>query len=434
VDSEDLSHTATTLVATFTSLADDDRDSLTNTSTTSGTFSFDTTDLVAGEYPIIVTIYNSTPNLSYQKFLKINVLDNLPSGYDYAMLADSNQNGLTDVVETNAMVQASTILDLNTAKVYAEPGVQLKAGTLAKYLSNGVVAPTTNSEQQIIAKDSTTSTDFNYSNDAVINVNASGKLPGLDYNVVIALPEPLPANAVLRQYFSDLEVWLNIVKSDDLSHRSAPKQANGECPSPNSTAYTDYVVENDETRVRALEQGDECIQLVLTDGGNYDLSSYSNGEVELALSVSTRRVAKIEANIDTNQREVGETFMITSTAYDADNNPVENALFRIGSSDHLVATINTTTVQRLTDSNGMIEFEVSANFFGSAVIGVTIDDLTQAFTVIVLDPTLNSQDNNNGGIGAIEWWSIILILMFILIWYRNIKALRLEPSKISKAL
>lgn len=86
--------------------------------------------------------------------------------------------------------------------------------------------------------------------------------------VVIPLKPGLtiPANAVWRKYSS--AGWHNFVENDTNKLYSAKRQINGLCPSPSATEWS-----------AGLKAGDDCVRLVIQDGGPNDFDARADGVI-----------------------------------------------------------------------------------------------------------------------------------------------------------
>ncbi|WP_462152936.1 immunoglobulin-like domain-containing protein [Pseudoalteromonas xiamenensis] len=127
----------------------------------------------------------------------------------------------------------------------------------------------------------------------VTGLQAGGTLP-----VVMPLPagQSIPSGATYRK-FSQARGWFEFV--DDGTNRvlSAPKDADGNCPSAESNAYRS-----------GLNVGDTCMQLVIVDGGEYDNDGQVNGAVADPGMIAVQRVnhapvaSVVTANVTANEQ------------------------------------------------------------------------------------------------------------------------------------
>ena len=90
--------------------------------------------------------------------------------------------------------------------------------------------------------------------------------PGGTARVVIALPVPIPANALYRKFSSNTG-WTDFVTDANNAIRSAPGVA-GACPAPGSADYAD-----------GLTAGHFCVELTIEDGGPNDADGMSDGKI-----------------------------------------------------------------------------------------------------------------------------------------------------------
>ena len=400
-----ISHTQTTAVVFWFNISSSGLGDLTNISDNSATFVFDTADVTASEYRVTMSIFDEE-NIDnvFTKDIRINVLEQLPSGYSATDLKDGNGNGISDI---NEIQPSRDYLSIGNVKVFAEPGVNLAIGGFSKKLSNGIVGADLIELEDLVSVDGSTATDYNYTNSNILNVVTSGKPSAESYYLVVEYPDTFSQLDIIRQYNYDAKDWRNLIRTHLDSHISALK-TNGSCPAPRDKKYTEYVTESDETRYRSIETDTNCLQLRVVDGLDNDLTNYVNGEVELLFSVSRPRFSSVEISVSENRVEVGETVLVLVTVKDEGNLGVANLIINIGTSNSLVAPI-IAPVNKMSDEQGVVSFTVSANFSGVSIIAASLDSVSNSFTLIVSD---NNQ-SSDGGIGNISWMTLLLLLTLV---------------------
>jgi hypothetical protein len=89
---------------------------------------------------------------------------------------------------------------------------------------------------------------------------------GGNYNVVVPQRQPIPENALYREYTAATG-WVDFVEDGTNVLKSAPGEP-GFCPAPGSDEYVDGLV-----------AGSWCVQLTLEDGGPDDADGQINGAI-----------------------------------------------------------------------------------------------------------------------------------------------------------
>ncbi|MEX0872091.1 MAG: DUF4347 domain-containing protein [Aquisalimonadaceae bacterium] len=100
--------------------------------------------------------------------------------------------------------------------------------------------------------------------------------PGQSVPVVIPLPtgQPIPGEAAWRKYHRD--GWRNFVENSANGLYSAQRTTSGACPWPGSDRWTD-----------GLTVGDDCVRLVIEDGGPNDFNGEADGVIRDPGSLGT---------------------------------------------------------------------------------------------------------------------------------------------------
>ena len=386
-------------------------DAIENLSTDSKTFVFNN-DLEAGAYRIISSTFN-TPTVVLSLTNWLYVLPSLPSNYGYRQLVDNNDNGITDIVETDLNLQ---YLSLDGVKVYAQPGVKLKLGALHYRVSDGLVRPAPITNQKLVAVYGDNAIDYNFTSNAVINISASGK-PYFDasqYHFVFEFDETITENTVVRQFYSTgiSDSWRQLRATANI--RSIPKTGS-RCPIPGNRAYFQLITENNETRTIGLEPNTNCLQLSVIDGFINDQNLSVNGIVDLALSLRELRVANIVMSASSKRANVGDTILITASVSDKANLPVANAKVNFGLSSNVIASFKQ-PLSKITNNLGEATATITVNAQGDLVVSASIDTVTDVFTVLI-------NSNANSGIGSISISFLLLLLLALIIYRKNLNSI-----------
>jgi hypothetical protein len=242
----------------------------------------DSANLSVGSHTINVTVTenNTSSLLSAKNSLSYVVTDKLltlvaidtdgdgiadnDEGY-----GDSDGDGIPDFKDRNS---ESTQLPLGQETVLAESGITLSVGSVAQLLSSGLPKDAGIDEQLLIdlfGVDLANNAGFS-AIDEIVNFKATGLAKaGGSVSIVVPLSngKTLPANAFYRKFSSSVG-WFTFV-SDSENRIASAHRTNGSCPIPGSLVYQ-----------IGLNEGDDCIQLTLVDGGVYDADGEANGSIE----------------------------------------------------------------------------------------------------------------------------------------------------------
>jgi MYXO-CTERM domain-containing protein len=173
---------------------------------------------------------------------------------------DSDADGIPDYVDNINVVYVANTLASSAGVVQSEPGTTLMLGGIALGLGKNNVMVT---ESEIAALTDVGDTSYDYP-EALIDFAVTGAEFGHSYTLVVPLSVVLPEGAVYRKY-STLGGWANFVENATNALSSA-MTVEGVCPELGSDAYT-----------LGLTAGDDCLQLLMEDGGPNDADGAVNG-------------------------------------------------------------------------------------------------------------------------------------------------------------
>ena len=128
-------------------------------------------------------------------------------------------------------------------------------------------------------------------------------------SVVIPLEQVLPENVVYYK-FSEQNGWYQFVENEGNSVSSAMSDEQGNCPLTNSEVYVD-----------GLNEGDNCVQLTFTDGGENDIDNYANAIIEDPGTIGVKRENNLPTIVVDTYIEVdegAEVFVDAGDSTDAD--------------------------------------------------------------------------------------------------------------------
>jgi hypothetical protein len=191
--------------------------------------------------------------------------------------ADSDQDGIVDYLDDDNNPSHLPIGD-DIAPMQTINGLSLSLGDIVGS-SEGVDAQSASIDINDIAEnagDNGTPVDNAIDShfdtlSTIINFNVSGLSQVEDVApVVIPLAKgmSIPQGAVYRKY-SAVDGWFDFVIDNDNDVFSALKDRDGNCPLPLSSEY-----------IQGLNAGDNCIQLLIKDGGDNDTDGLANGMIK----------------------------------------------------------------------------------------------------------------------------------------------------------
>ena len=228
----------------------------------------DPSDL-SGVYLVAVDVNDSVDSVSVA--VNMNVLAQAP---ELSEKSDSDGDGISDAEEgagdsdgDGIPDYADNIVESNLipagdggATVESEPGTTLILGSVALGAGDNNVSIT---EEEIAALTDVGDTSYDYP-EALIDFAATGAEFGHSYTLVVPLSVGLPEGAVYRKY-STLGGWANFVENG-ANGLSSTMSVEGVCPELGSDAYT-----------LGLTVGDNCLALLVEDGGPNDADGVANG-------------------------------------------------------------------------------------------------------------------------------------------------------------
>ncbi len=247
--------------------------------------SFSATDLLDGTYQVSVTVteLNTDDTFEVTATKQFSVHE---QAVELSQTEDSDNDGIVDSEEGTFDTDGDGIADFqdndddtsrlpngNNALIQVPYGITLSVGKLLnsakRGLADNVLITTADLEQETNHHNASDSS-YEHQND-IVNFTITG-LPLTGENVMVVLPlghnKTIPGEAIYRKFHPE-NGWFNFVEDDNNQIFSAMKDSDGNCPEPNSALFT-----------FALTEGDECIQLLLEDGGANDIDGKVNGIIE----------------------------------------------------------------------------------------------------------------------------------------------------------
>jgi alpha-tubulin suppressor-like RCC1 family protein len=267
---------------------------------------------------------------------------------------DSDGDGIPDFKDANS---DAAQLPLGQEVILAETGITLSVGTVAQLLSEGLPDGAGVDEQLLsdaFGADLANNTGFS-AIDGIVSFKATGlAIAGGSMSIVLPLPSgaALPANTVYRKFFIT-QGWSTFV-ADAENRIASAQRINGSCPVPGSLVYQ-----------AGLNEGDDCIELTLVDGGIYDADGEANGSIEDPGVFAVVNQAPIISIVGTDSLQEGSQISLDAAATtDPENNSLtfewnvlEGPLLIVGAATNQAVSVQGNDVQG--DSSGLIELVVS---------------------------------------------------------------------------
>ena len=335
--------------------------------------SFDATGLAEMTFPISATVTDDgNPILASSKTVLVKVVGTKPV---LDQTSDSDGDGLSDAVEGLADTDGDGIADYLD---YIEDSYFAPIGSSAQGLMQSPVGTNillgassfeagTNSIgiSEEVLSDFVGSSDENYDYPrGLFDFTVSGAKPGNSYHLSFPLSIPIPQGAVYRKYINSNVGWQDFVVDAGNAVSSALVNGVG-CPEPGSDLY-----------VSGLKTGDNCIGLLIEDGGPNDIDNSADGIVTdpggLAVLYfgppsSNSAIALSASEIDANGTD---TLSATITAVDSGGRLLD------GLSITAEASLSDISISDFTpEGNGIYVATVTAGkTSGDATITVNLDD------------------------------------------------------------
>ena len=327
--------------------------------------------------------------------------------------SDSDGDGIADYLDDNNNTAELPSSD-NTAPMQTAPGLTMALGNLA-HASHGSASEnaslTLEALRLVVGADAANTQSPHF--DAVTplyNFKVAGLSEHGDSAVVIIPLESgkvLPEKAIYRKY-NTRDGWFTFVENAKNSVSSALTDNNGNCPVAYDASYN-----------AGLTVGDDCIQLIIEDGGTNDADFEVNGSVEDPGSVmtATNNTAPV-VSIDSHELsyEEGSQVTISSQGSDLENDSLSYQWIQLTGPavifDEVTnAEVNITLPE--VDSDEVIELQVTVSD------GDLMSTSKNQLTVIDVDevtPTplpIPEESNESSSGGSFNYFFLYLILMTI---------------------
>ncbi|OUS24580.1 hypothetical protein A9Q98_13565 [Thalassotalea sp. 42_200_T64] len=231
-----------------------------------------TSELFALTVDVELIVVTDFPELNAEDDVDEDGISDATEGF-----IDSDHDGIADYLDSDSNTSRLPIGD-DTEPMQTVYGLQLGLGDVVHSLRGLSAVDASISIEDIEEYSGESGTRVNNAVDThftalspIVNFNLSGlSVAGEAVPVVIPLAKGkvIPEGAVYRKY-STTSGWFDFVLDDNNSISSANKDSDGNCPPPLATEYID-----------GLHAFDDCIQLLIVDGGANDADGRANGMVK----------------------------------------------------------------------------------------------------------------------------------------------------------
>ncbi|WP_242620223.1 PKD domain-containing protein [Shewanella maritima] len=395
------------------------------------TFEVDPSLLQSGVYQVnaIATETNTSDALAVTRTAQLVIAD-LPA---LSGDVDSDNDGISDSDEGYADSDGDGIADYldndsNTTRIptqsdaepaHTEDGLSMTLGLFAARL--GVTAGTASFAIEDLAAllqagDADPQDEYFDSITPVYNFIVNGLSEhGGSAAVVIPLAkgQTLPADAIYRKYSPSLG-WYSFVVDARNTISSALADENGNCPLVNDAAYT-------QASAQGLVEGNNCIRLLIEDGGPNDIDGQANGAIEdpgvVTVQNGTPPVNTAPSLVvESHNSEVEENSSITLTAVGSDAED-DSLTYQWQQLSGPTAVLENQTSHQLT----LTTPEVSGDEVIELQVTVSDGELSYSVTTSLTvtnkaetepepeEPTQPETNTNSGGALGV-WWMLLMLV------------------------
>jgi len=291
-----------------------------NTDGLASTFEFSAEGLTTDTYELTVSVSESNTSELFSVSVDMDIvidaalaaLDaNTDSDNDGISDADegygdSDNDGIADYLDTDDNPSRLPIDD-STASMQTVNGLSLSLGDVVTKTDGATAANATVDVNDITSDEHFTTLS------SITNFNVSG-LTEVGQSVPIVIPlasgDTIAEGSVYRKY-SEAKGWFDFVVDNDNGVYSALADEDGNCPYPLSAQYQE-----------GLTVGDNCIQLLIKDGGENDADGLANGMVKdpgVLTSELINQAPVIVVNTDETVNEGSVVTLDASSTTDAES-------------------------------------------------------------------------------------------------------------------
>jgi len=295
------------------------------------TFEFDTSLLDAGSYTLMVNVSENNTSDTFSVSVDTNIVvettlaalssetdaDNDGTSDADEGYGDTDQDGIADYLDDD---NNTTRLPIDTEQsLQTVNGLVLSLGDIVRSSDGAASADasiniadiTTNGGENGSEVDNAVDANFDAVS-SIINFNVSG-LSKAGETVAIVIPldngTSIPERAIYRKYIA-ADGWFTFIEDENNSIKSALKDEQGNCPAPLDSSYVDGLI-----------KANNCIQLMIEDGGANDADGQANAIVKDPGVLTTANNQPPEVVVETayTVNEATEFSIDASATTDAEN-------------------------------------------------------------------------------------------------------------------
>ncbi len=367
-------------------------------------YSIDPSDLSEGAYTLDISVTENNTDALFSvaqsvQFVveQLTLLDDTQDSDGDGIVdseegySDSDGDGIADYLDDNSNTTQLPSSE-DTEPLQTAPGLTMSIGSLAQE-SGGAdsedASLTVEDLADVVDEDAADTDDSHFEaatplyNFTIDGLNEQGD------SVAVVIPletgTSLPADAIYRKY-NTTNGWYTFVEDASNSVSSALLDDNGNCPTANSASY-----------IEGLTEGDECIQLLIEDGGPNDADFTVNGSVEDpgTVGVEQQNHAPVIDLESTFAADEAMQMTINADVSDADNDELTYLWEQISGLEVELSEVDQTQLSFITPSvvaDEILIFELTVTDGiddATAMVEVTVYHVNQAPTV-----SINSHDES----------------------------------------
>ena len=240
----------------------------------------------------------TAPTLAFDADTDGDGISDAAEGY-----GDSDGDGMPDYQDN---IAASNLVPMDNGFMQTEACTLVSLGAASLVMGDNNV---TVSESELVALGMVVDAGYDYPSH-LVDFAVTGADLGHTYKVVMPLSQPLPNGAVYRKYLGENIGWQMFVENADNAVATA-SALKGACPHTGSEAYTP-----------GLTAGDNCLQLLIQDGGPNDSDGAVNGTTTDTGGIAVKFIGTPSKNSEVILRQTVitanavDSTVVTVTAYD----------------------------------------------------------------------------------------------------------------------
>ena len=240
----------------------------------------------------------TAPTLAFDADTDGDGISDAAEGY-----GDSDGDGMPDYQDN---IAASNVVPMGNGFMQTEACTLVSLGAASLVMGDNNV---TVSESELVALGMVVDAGYDYPSH-LVDFAVTGADLGHNYKVVMPLSQPLPNGAVYRKYLGENIGWQMFVENADNAVATA-SALKGACPHTGSEAYTP-----------GLTAGDNCLQLLIQDGGPNDSDGAVNGTTTDTGGIAVKFIGTPSKNSEVLLRQTVitanavDSTVVTVTAYD----------------------------------------------------------------------------------------------------------------------